>query len=157
MTRATIVTRPIDASALIAEVSSNANGATSLFLGTVRDIDDGRAVTGIDYSAYEAMAARELGKIAREAAERCGDATIVIEHRVGALSLGDVSVAIAAAHPHRRHALDATRLVIEEIKRRAPIWKREHYADGTREWVDPSSAIASAALPAASPARKPAP
>lgn len=157
MTRAAIVTRPIDASALIAEVSSSANGATSLFLGTVRDMDDGRAVTGMEYTAYEAMAERELVKIAAEAADRFGGAEIVIEHRVGTLALGEVSVAIATAHPHRRHALDATRFVIEEIKRRAPIWKREHYADGTWEWVDPSSSIAPAALSAASLARNAAP
>jgi molybdopterin synthase catalytic subunit len=142
MTRAAVVTRPIDASALIAEVSSNANGATALFLGTVRDVDEGRAVTGMEYTAYEAMAARELGKIATEAARKFGGAAIVVEHRVGTLALGDVSVAIAAAHAHRRHALDATRFVIEEIKRRVPIWKREHYADGTREWVDPSAPLA---------------
>ena len=147
MTRTAIVTRPIQAAALIAEVSSDANGATSLFVGTVRDVNDGRAVTGIEYTAYGAMAARELEKIVTEAAERFGGVTIAVEHRVGTLALGDVSVAIAAPHAHRRHALDATRFVIEELKRRVPIWKREHYADGTREWVDPSSSLA----------RKPAP
>jgi molybdopterin synthase catalytic subunit len=145
MTRAAVVTRPIEPSALIAEVASSANGATSLFLGTVRDVNDGRAVTGMEYTAYEPMAERELAKIADEAARKFGDAAIVIEHRIGTLALGDVSVAIAAAHPHRGHALDATRFVIEQLKRRAPIWKREHYADGTREWVDSSSPIATAA------------
>jgi molybdopterin synthase catalytic subunit len=157
MTRAAIVTRPIEPSALIAEVASAANGATTLFLGTVRDVNDGRAVTGMEYTAYEPMAARELAKIAAEAARQFGDAEIAVEHRVGTLALGDVSVAVAAAHAHRGHALDATRFVIEQLKRRAPIWKREHYADGTREWVDPSSSIAPATFAAASPARKPAP
>jgi molybdopterin synthase catalytic subunit len=153
MTRAAIVTRPIEPSAVIAEVASTANGATSIFVGTVRDVNDGRAVTGIEYTAYEPMAGRELAKIAAEAARKFGDAEIVVEHRVGTLALGDVSIAIAAAHPHRRHALDATRFVIEEIKRLAPIWKCEHYADGTREWVDPSSSIAPTARSAASLAR----
>ena len=142
MTRTAIVTRPIQAAALIAEVSSDANGATSLFVGTVRDVNDGRAVTGIEYTAYGAMAARELEKIVTETAERFGGVTIAVEHRVGTLALGDVSVAIAVSHAHRRHALDATRFVIEELKRRVPIWKREHYADGTREWVDPSAPLA---------------
>jgi molybdopterin synthase catalytic subunit len=142
MIRTAIVARPIDASALIAEVASDANGAISLFLGTVRDVNDGRAVTGMEYTAYEAMAAHELAKIANEAAEKFGGVTLVAEHRVGALALGDVSVAIAAAHPHRRQALDATRFVIEEIKRRVPIWKREHYADGSLEWVDPTASLA---------------
>jgi molybdopterin synthase catalytic subunit len=153
MTRAAIVTRPIEPSALIAEVSSSAHGATALFLGTVRDVNDGRAVTGMEYTAYEPMAARELAKIAAEAAREFADAEIVVEHRLGTLALGDVSVAIAAAHPHRGQALDAMRFVIEQLKRRAPIWKREHYADGTREWVDPSSSIAPTALSAASLAR----
>jgi molybdopterin synthase catalytic subunit len=145
MIRTAMVTRPIDASALIAEVATDANGATSLFLGTVRNVNDGRAVTGMEYTAYDAMAAREIEKIAREAAGKFGDATVVVEHRTGTLALGDVSVAIAAAHPHRAHALDATRYVIEQLKQRVPVWKREHYADGTREWVDPTAHASGAA------------
>jgi molybdopterin synthase catalytic subunit len=147
MSRTAIVTRAIDAAALLAEVSSVGSGATSLFLGTVRDVNDGREVTGMEYSAYGAMAERELAKIAAEAAQRFDNAAIVVEHRVGALALGDISVAVAAAHPHRRQALDATRFVIEELKRRVPVWKREHYADGTREWVDPTGALARQAAP----------
>ena len=138
MTRAAIVTHTIDVAALIDEVSSVGSGATSLFLGTVRDVNDGRAVTGMEYTAYDAMATRELTAIAHEAAGRFGGVALAIEHRIGTLELGEVSVAIAASHAHRRHALDATRFVIEEIKRRVPIWKREHYVDGTREWVDPT-------------------
>ena len=138
MTRAAIVDRPIDAAALLGEVASVASGATSLFLGTVRDVNDGRAVTGMEYTAYGAMAARELSKIVSEAAAQFAGAAIVVEHRIGELALGEVSVAIAASHAHRGHALDATRFVIEELKRRVPIWKREHYVDGTREWVDPT-------------------
>ncbi len=145
MTHAAIVTRPIDAAALIAAVASNSHGATSLFLGTVRDLNDGRPVTGMDYTAYDAMASRELEKIAREAVERFDGTAIAVEHRTGTLALGDVSVGIAAAHAHRAHALDATRFVIEQIKKRVPIWKREHYTDGTREWLDPSTAVREAA------------
>ena len=140
MMRAAIVTRPIDVAALIGAVSSVSSGATSVFLGTVRDVNDGRAVTGMEYTAYDAMASAELLKIAGEAAERFDGAVVAVEHRVGTLALGEVSVAIAAAHAHRSAALDATRFVIEEIKRRVPVWKREHYTDGTREWVDPTRA-----------------
>jgi len=138
MNRTAIVSHPIDVASLISGVASHANGATTIFLGTVRDVNDGRAVTGMEYTAYDAMASKELGKIATEAVERFGGVTLVIEHRVGVLALGDVSVAIAASHPHRRQALDATRFVIEELKQRVPIWKREHYSDGTREWIDPT-------------------
>jgi molybdopterin synthase catalytic subunit len=106
-----------------------------LFLGTVRDMNDGRAVSGIEYRAYREMAERELEAIAREASERFATRDIVVEHRIGRLALGEISVGIAAAHPHRAAAYDASRYVIEEIKQRVPIWKREEYVDGTREWV----------------------
>jgi molybdopterin synthase catalytic subunit len=138
MTRTAIVTAAIDVQAMLAEVASDSHGATSLFLGTVRDVNDGRAVTGMEYTAYDAMASREMAKIAAEAVERFGDISLVIEHRTGELALGDVSVAIAASHRHRRAALDATRFAIEELKKRVPVWKREHYTDGTREWIDPT-------------------
>src|ERR671919_115012 len=143
--RIAIVKRPIDAQRLVAEVARTANGATILFLGTVRDVNDGRAVTGIEYASYESMAARELDAIAREASSRFGTDDIVVEHRIGRLGLGEVSVAIAVAHAHRAAAYDASRFVIEELKRRVPIWKREEYVDGTREWVDPTAIRAEAA------------
>lgn len=138
--RGAIVTRPIDLSALLAEVARHANGASLLFVGTVRDVNDGRAVTGIEYSAYGAMAEAELARIVEEAASRFGTADIVVEHRVGRLALGEASVAIAVAHPHRASAYEASRWVIEELKRRVPVWKREEYVDGTREWLDPTAA-----------------
>jgi molybdopterin synthase catalytic subunit len=139
MRRSAIVTREIDPAALMAEVQSTEFGAISLFAGTVRDTNDGRSVTAIDYSAYTSMAESELERILAEAQDRFGVMAIVVEHRVGGLALGDVSVAIVAAHVHRAPALDCTRFVIEEIKKRVPIWKREHYADGAREWVDPTA------------------
>jgi molybdopterin synthase catalytic subunit len=138
MSRAAIVTRPIDPAQLIAEVQSNEFGAISVFAGTVRDTNDGRSVSAIDYSAYTSMAESELNAILTEAKEMFGVSAVVVEHRVGALALGDVSIAIVAAHAHRAPALDCTRFVIEEIKKRVPIWKREHYADGAVEWVDPT-------------------
>ena len=137
--RVSLVTRAIDAAALLTEASSVSCGATALFLGTVRNVNDGRAVTGIEYAAYEGMATRELERIAREAAARFDAPALVVEHRLGALELGEVSVAIVAAHAHRANALDATRYVIEQLKARVPVWKREHYADGTRTWVDPTA------------------
>jgi molybdopterin synthase catalytic subunit len=82
------------------------------------------------------MAARELDAIAQEAATRFATSDVVVEHRLGALDLGDASVVIAVAHPHRGEAYEASRYVIEQLNRRVPIWKREHYTDGTREWVD---------------------
>lgn len=140
MKRSSIVTHEIDTASLIREVGSQRNGAISVFIGTVRDVNDGRSVSSIEYSAYKSMAGSELDRILDEAEKQFGVSALVVEHRIGLLGLGDVSVAIAAGHPHRAPALDCTRYVIEEIKRRVPIWKMEHYADGGREWVDPTRA-----------------
>ena len=154
--RAALVNRVLDPAALLAEVSTPGSGATILFVGTVRDVNDGRGVTGIDYSAYAAMAQRELDAIVAEAATRHGTPHIVVEHRLGTLAIGEASVAIAVAHPRRAGAYEASRFVIEELKRRVPIWKREHYVDGTREWVDPTAGAATSEgratqIPAADP------
>jgi molybdopterin synthase catalytic subunit len=133
--RSAIVERAIDPTALIAEVANVSNGATLLFLGTVRETNDGRDVSGMDYTAYRGMAERELADIVREASSRFNAADIVVEHRLGTLGLGETSVAIVVAHPHRGKAYEANRYIIEELKKRVPIWKLEHYVDGTREWV----------------------
>jgi len=138
--RAALVTRSIDVAALIAEATDHSCGAVSVFLGTVRNMHEGKAVTGIEYKAYDAMAVRELQEILGRAHERFDTGHIVVEHRLGFLGLGEVSIAIVAAHPHRQGAMDATRYAIEEIKKSVPIWKLEHYADGTRDWVDPTRA-----------------
>jgi molybdopterin synthase catalytic subunit len=143
--RSEIVRAPLDPTALLAEVASVANGASILFVGTVREVNDGRAVSGIEYAAYESMAARELESIVSEAASRFGTRHIVVEHRIGQLGLGEASVVIAVGHAHRAQAYDASRFVIEELKRRVPIWKREEYVDGTREWFDPTAARAEVA------------
>jgi molybdopterin synthase catalytic subunit len=134
--RTAIVRHVIDVAALLAEVQDAANGVTLLFLGQVREVNDGRAVTGIEYSAYGEMAERELAAIARECATAFDISHLVVEHRLGALDLGETSIAIAVAHPHRAAAYEASRFVIEEVKRRLPIWKREGYVDGSAEWVN---------------------
>lgn len=139
MSRASLVDRRIDAASLIGEVSGEDRGAVSVFIGTVRDTSDGRPVHGIDYASYVEMAEDELTRIVSEAQDRFGVAAIVVEHRIGKLALGEASVGIAAAHAHRGPALDSVRFVIEEIKKRVPIWKLEHYTDGTRTWVDPTA------------------
>jgi molybdopterin synthase catalytic subunit len=137
MRRTAIVTVPIDTAAILGEVASDAFGAGLLFVGVVRDKNDGRAVTGMEYTAYDAMAEKEMAAIAREVEERFGS-SIVILHRIGKLSIGEASVAIAVGHGHRDEAYQASRYAIEQLKARVPIWKREHYVDGTREWVDPT-------------------
>lgn len=139
MIRSAIVDREIDMGALIGELKSSDVGAISVFIGTVRDLSDGRSVERLEYDAYRAMAEAELAEIVQEAGNRFEISSLIAEHRIGELSVGDVSVAIASAHAHRAAAIEATRFVIEEIKKRVPIWKREHFVDGTREWVDPTA------------------
>ncbi len=147
MIRASLIDHAIDPAAVLREVAAAGAGATCLFLGSVRDMNAGRAVEDIEYQAYAPMAERELRDIAETAARRYGVAGLVVEHRVGTLGIGDLSVAIAAAHAHRAEAFDAARLVIEEIKRRVPVWKRERYADGTRAWTDPAHERATTEVP----------
>jgi molybdopterin synthase catalytic subunit len=143
---ASLVRAPIDPIAVIRSVSNPGNGAVLLFLGAVRQVNDGRDVTGIDYAAYEAMAQRELEAIVTEAAGKFGSSDVAVQHRLGELGVEEISVAIAVGHAHRDAAYSVSRFVIEELKRRVPIWKREHYTDGTREWVDPTGR-ASAGVP----------
>ncbi len=125
----------IEPSGILEMVGHSEDGAAVLFVGVVRDHADGRPVSGMRYEAYAEMAESVLSEIAHEAAERLGTDRIVVAHRTGELSIGDVSVAIAASSPHRAEAFDASRYVIEEIKKRLPVWKKEHYQDGAAGWV----------------------
>lgn len=134
-TYARIVHHAIRPEALLAEVGEEEDGAVLLFLGTVRDHADGRSVEGLHYEAYEAMAREVLEEILREAGEQAGVRRLAAMHRIGELEVGEVSVAIAVSSPHRDEAYRASRLVIEEIKARLPVWKKERYAGGVETWV----------------------
>ena len=134
--RVRITRDPLDAAAILAEVGAAEDGAVLLFQGIVRNHNGGRPVTGIRYESYESMAEKVLAEIAREAAERLGTDRIVVAHRVGELGIGEASVVIAVSSPHRAEAFDAGRYIIEEIKKRLPVWKDELYADGDRGWVE---------------------
>lgn len=134
--RSWITREPLDATRILADVGAAHDGAVLLFQGIVRNHNDGRPVTGMRYEAYEAMAEKVLAEIASEAAERLGTPRIAVAHRVGELDIGEASVVIAVSSPHRAEAFDAGRYVIEEIKKRLPVWKHEHYADGERRWVE---------------------
>lgn len=134
--RARITADPVDPPALLGEVGGEVDGAVILFVGVVRNHADGRPVRGMRYEAYRAMAEEVLAEIVAEAAARLGAREVAAVHRVGELAVGEVSVAIAAASPHRAEAFDAARYVIEEIKKRLPVWKREHYVDGEDAWVE---------------------
>jgi len=109
-------------------------GATNLFIGAVRDNTQGRKVDHLEYEAYEPMALKELEKICNEAREQWPLEQIAIEHRTGHLNIGDIAIVIAVSAPHRAEAFAGCRFLIEEIKQRVPIWKKECFVDG-EEWV----------------------
>jgi molybdopterin synthase catalytic subunit len=132
---ARVTDAPLDAAALLAEAVSPADGAALLFLGVVRNENDGRAVGHLEYQAYAEMAEAEMGRIAAEARARWDTGRIVLVHRVGRLEVGEASVAVVVASPHRGDAYAASRYVMEELKRRVPVWKREGYVDGDSRWV----------------------
>jgi molybdopterin synthase catalytic subunit len=129
----------IDVAQLAAAVASVEHGAVCTFLGTARRTSEGREVNLLRYEAYPEMAERELAAIVAEAARNFPDARVAVQHRLGDCPLGETSVAVVAAAPHRAEAFAACRQVIDAIKDRAPIWKQEQFTDGTA-WVgDPGS------------------
>jgi len=124
---------PLDLVAIAASVAGPDCGAVVSFVGTVRDAHAGRPVERLTYSAYRPMAERRLSALAEELEERLG-VRLAVVHRLGTLSPGEASVAIVAAAPHRDAAFTATRECLERLKREVPVWKREHYADGSARW-----------------------
>jgi MoaE-MoaD fusion protein len=134
---------PIDTGRAVAAVSSPSRGAVVIFLGTVRDHHAGRPVEKLTYSAYRTMALEGLRRIVTGLEAGHEDLRAAIVHRLGEVPVGEPSVVIAIASPHRAAAYDASRAALERLKAEIPIWKREHYADGGAEWreVEPLKAI----------------
>ena len=132
--RSRLTRAPLDPSAALAAVADRSAGASTLFLGTVRDRHAGREVEGIDYSAYEPMAERVLARIEAELEAATPGLRLAIVHRLGSLAVGEASVAIAASSPRRAAAQEAAKVALERVKREVPIWKRERYADGSSAW-----------------------
>ncbi len=110
-------------------------GASACFFGWVRNYHEGRSVIQLNYECYEALADKELGRIAREVQEKYQCSSVQVLHRVGMIKVGEVAVAIHVSSAHRDEAFMACREVIERIKQTVPLWKQEFYQDGTSEWV----------------------
>ena len=144
-----LATAPLDLPALLAQVTAPDRGGVASFLGLVRDHHGGRPVRRLEYSAYAPMVEAECARIVAEAEARW-PVRVALAHRIGALAIGDAAVAVAAGGAHRDEAFAACRFVIEEVKRRVPIWKKEYYADGTVEWVGVGATVGES--PAGSPA-----
>jgi molybdopterin synthase catalytic subunit len=128
---------PIGVAPLRAQLESARAGAVVCFEGLVRENSQGRAVTALEYHAYLPLAEREGACILDEAAARFAIERALCVHRVGRLAIGELAVWVGVAAAHRDEAFAACRYVIDETKRRVPIWKREHYVDGPADWVDP--------------------
>lgn len=128
---------PIDAAAITESVRGPHEGAVVTFLGTVRDLTGDRVTVALDYEAYTGMAEAKLREIEAETRARWPVGDMAIVHRLGRLEVGDISVAIAVACPHRGDAFDACRHAIERLKEIVPIWKREHSPSGEHQWVHP--------------------
>lgn len=126
---------PIHPDELARAVAGPDRGALATFAGLVRDHHGGRKVVRLEYEAYVEMAERVLLEIAEEASRRFGTPHVAIAHRVGRLAIGETSVLIAVAAPHRREALAACAFAIDRVKERAPIWKKEFYEDGA-VWIE---------------------
>lgn len=127
----------IDVPKLLTEVSSTQAGAVVLFLGTTREFTGGRQTVTLDYEAYDEMARKKLSELEAKARERWELVNCGIIHRLGNVPLGEASVAIAVSSAHRAVAFEAGRWLIDTLKVDVPIWKQEHWSDGSTEWVHP--------------------
>lgn len=130
---------PIDYDALTEQVRRGDCGAVVLFLGTVRDLTGERVTVALDYEAYPAMAEKKMSEIEADTCRRWPVGAIAMEHRLGHLDVGDISVAVAVSCPHRAQAFEACRHAIDRLKELVPIWKKENWADGSTEWVHPGA------------------
>ncbi len=124
---------------LTESVRSDAAGAVVLFLGTVREMTNGRQTVALDYEGYPEMAEAKLAELESAARSQWPVTEVAISHRLGKLELGEISVAVAVSCPHRKDAFDAGRFLIDELKVTVPIWKKENWSDGTTEWVHPGT------------------
>jgi len=131
--------KPIDSSKLLSLVTRPEAGAVVLFLGTVRELTQGRRTVALDYDAYPEMAERKLAELEAEARRRWPIVACVLVHRLGHLELAEASVAVAVSTPHRNDAFEAGRWLIDTLKEVVPIWKQENWDDGTTAWVHPGT------------------
>ena len=137
--RFSVTDQPLDVTAISGSLAESADGAVTVFVGLVRDHNAGRQVLWLDYEAYPALALKSFEQIAAEAAAAWTSARLAISHRVGRIEIGEASVVIAAASPHRAEAFAACRYGIERVKQIAPIWKHEHFVGG-ESWIEGATA-----------------
>ncbi len=146
----------LDPAAAIEFVSAPGFGGIAMFVGRVRDLNHGRAVTGVSYDLFDALALNGFGQIVARAQADFGPALkLYVAHAKGRLAVGELAVVVAAGTPHRDEAFRACRQVIEAVKHSSPIWKQEHYEDGSSEWSEGCSLCGEHASPAMADAASP--
>ena len=126
---------PLSLETAMQSVVDPAHGAIDTFIGTVRNMHEGKSVTGITYDVHEALAEKVFHEICEEAQGLWPDTRYYVAHYQGTLDVSGISIIIAVSSPHRAESFEACRYVIEEIKKRAPVWKKEHYVDGMSDWL----------------------
>ncbi len=124
----------IDVGEVVRSVSRPTSGAVDVFIGTTRNNADGKQVRSLEYEAHESMAVQEIEKIAAMAFAGWTIDAVSVVHRLGPVAIGEASVVIAVASPHRAEAFEACRFVIDTLKKEVPIWKKEQFEDGTSSW-----------------------
>ncbi|SFI18081.1 molybdenum cofactor biosynthesis protein MoaE [Planctomicrobium piriforme] len=135
--RVELTQQAIDTAQLLEFVTTPEAGAVVLFLGTVREMTGGRQTVALDYEAYPEMALAKMHELIDDASVKWPIAKAAVVHRLGHLTLGEASVAVAISTPHRGDSFAAGQYLIDELKVRVPVWKKENWADGTTEWVHP--------------------
>jgi len=136
-----ITEKPIDIHKVVETVSSLGAGAVNIFIGNVRSTAHNKNVRWLEYEAYEGMAVAEIRKIMDEASHRWGLLGAAVSHRVGTLKPGETAVAVAVSAPHRKESFEACEFIINELKAKVPIWKKEVFEDG-EEWVSAQPQVA---------------
>lgn len=132
---AEIKTTALDVQKAIEHVSFPSHGAIDLFVGVIRNNHEGQAVSGITFDAHPALATKVMRKICEEAQGLWGDTHYYVAHYSGYLPVGGASIVIAVSSPHRCKAFEACKYIIDEVKQRVPVWKKEHYVDGASQWL----------------------
>ena len=135
-----IVEEKIDTAEVLASVQSESCGANVLFVGTTRNLTDGRETKQLSYDCYSEMAIKEIQKLCDQAFAKWPIECVSAVHRTGTVEVGEPSIAIAVSSPHRQAAFAAAQWLIDMLKKQVPIWKQEHWADGTTEWIHPDGA-----------------
>ena len=133
-----VTTEPLDVQQVHSFVKSPADGAVVTFDGIVRNNFDGREVRYLEYEAYAAMAEKKMADIAAEVQDKFAVGDVAMVHRIGRLEIGESSILIAVAAPHRQPAFEACAYAMDRVKQEVPVWKKEFFADGESHWVQPN-------------------